>query len=328
MALTYTPRLGLPTWGAGTDVFTRAQMNAAHTALDAAAGIDLQVATANDRPPPGSVPRGTYCAAADTGAVSRSDGTTWQAVSGAAIALATGPPGPETFNAPGAPGVAALLARADHIHAMPAHDGPAHAGVSLSALATPTGAISMGGNRILNVATPTGGTDAVTKAYVDAKVAAMKWSTKTPLTLAAGYALATPFSGYSPFGYQTKDDGQQVRISGNYQLKSNNGGSLLPAGLTTIPPAIRSTTSVITVPYCAGMSTTASVDFQWNGTAPAPYSGGYASTAPNAPIPAPGAMAALIQPNGTLQFTSTQPYNDPNNHAYTYYLDFRYTLPA
>lgn len=174
MSVDYTPRLGLPRWGAGTDPFTRAQMNAAHQQLDDFAGIDVQVDTVGNRPP-ASIGRGVYCAVMDSGAVFRSDGATWHAVSASSVALATSPPGAESFGVAGAVGTSNALARADHRHAMPAHDGPQHANVPISALAAPTGALAMGGHRITNIGAPTISSDAASKAYVDDKAASLTW---------------------------------------------------------------------------------------------------------------------------------------------------------
>jgi hypothetical protein len=64
-------------------------------------------------------------------------------------------------------GTAVTAARADHTHGTPAHDAAAHAGISLSALATPTVALAMGGFRITGLGTPSAGADVVHKTYVD-----------------------------------------------------------------------------------------------------------------------------------------------------------------
>lgn len=71
------------------------------------------------------------------------------------------------FGAAKADGAAVTLARSDHVHGTPVHDAAAHAAISLSALAAPTGALSLGGQLITNLATPVSTTDAATKLYVD-----------------------------------------------------------------------------------------------------------------------------------------------------------------
>ena len=78
MAVTQSPRVGLTRWGAGTDPFRRAQLDADHGRLDDLVAIDLQVATINDRPAAGT--RGRYCFVEATGLVYRDDGAAWVTV--------------------------------------------------------------------------------------------------------------------------------------------------------------------------------------------------------------------------------------------------------
>ena len=72
-----------------------------------------------------------------------------------------------TFGLAKADGAAVTLARSDHTHGTPTHDAAAHSAIPLSALAAATANVSMGGFKITNVGTPTAGTDATTKDYVD-----------------------------------------------------------------------------------------------------------------------------------------------------------------
>lgn len=72
-----------------------------------------------------------------------------------------------TFGASSANGSATTLARSDHSHGSPVHDNTAHSGISLSALAVPTSAVSLNGQKITNLAEPTASTDAASKSYVD-----------------------------------------------------------------------------------------------------------------------------------------------------------------
>lgn len=79
MAVTQSPRMNLPLWGAGSDPFTRQQMLSAMQAIESRAAYDLQVATANDLPATGAGVgiRGRYCMALDTGVLFRDTGTAW-----------------------------------------------------------------------------------------------------------------------------------------------------------------------------------------------------------------------------------------------------------
>src|SRR5262245_45089702 len=64
-------------------------------------------------------------------------------------------------------GSAATPARSDHAHGTPAHDNAAHSAVTLNSLAVPTAQVSMNGQKLVSLGTPTAGTDAVTKDYAD-----------------------------------------------------------------------------------------------------------------------------------------------------------------
>ncbi len=70
-------RLGLHSWTATTDPFTRAQMTADHLAIGELAAIDRQ-GTLAARPAAGI--RGTYYAATDTGQLFRDNGASWTEV--------------------------------------------------------------------------------------------------------------------------------------------------------------------------------------------------------------------------------------------------------
>jgi hypothetical protein len=66
-----------------------------------------------------------------------------------------------------AQGTSLRVSRADHIHR---HTDADHGAIHLNALATATGDYSIGGYKLTNLATPTSGTDAANKNYVDAAV--------------------------------------------------------------------------------------------------------------------------------------------------------------
>lgn len=57
MAVTTTPRLGVTRWSAGTDPFTRAQMDASMAALEAGSSMYAQGAGVGGRPAAGKAGR-------------------------------------------------------------------------------------------------------------------------------------------------------------------------------------------------------------------------------------------------------------------------------
>lgn len=80
-----------------------------------------------------------------------------------------------TFGLSAVNGSAITLARSDHTHGTPTHDAAAHSAISRSALAAPTTDLSMGGFKLTSMGTPTVGTDATTKDYVDNLQAGLAW---------------------------------------------------------------------------------------------------------------------------------------------------------
>ena len=102
------------------------------------------------------------------------DGTVWVASKASATSFGAVAAEP-TFGTAPADGVASTVARSDHKHGNPLHDNAAHAAVSRSALAAPTGDISMAGFKITSLGTPITGTDATTKDYVDNLSAGLSW---------------------------------------------------------------------------------------------------------------------------------------------------------
>lgn len=189
MAVTQSSRLGLTLWGAGSDPLTRAQLLTDHQRLDLLAALDVQGATVGDRPAAGI--RGRYYTALDTGLLYRDTGTDWVQVGSA---LATTGSGALTFGGSGASGASTVVAREDHTHGMPAHDGADHSAIELSDLAAPSTALSMGSQRIENLLDPVNAQDATSKTYVDGLAVPPGW---TGLTLTSGtdYGLA---NGYAP----------------------------------------------------------------------------------------------------------------------------------
>lgn len=112
MTVSTTTRLGVYTWSAGTDEFTRDQMTDSHTALENRAAIFLQ-GTFAARPAAGaSNARGFYLAT-DQGILYYSDGSAWSPVNSFATPVAIVPGDVNTA------GSSSLAARADHKHGLP-----------------------------------------------------------------------------------------------------------------------------------------------------------------------------------------------------------------
>jgi hypothetical protein len=105
-----------------------------------------------------------------------------------------------TFGAASANGSSAAIARTDHAHGTPVHDNNAHAAINLSALATPTTAVSFNNQRIISLADPTTSTDAVNKQYVDNLSAGLSWKDSVRAASTAQRALSglTAIDGVTP----------------------------------------------------------------------------------------------------------------------------------
>jgi hypothetical protein len=95
----------------------------------------------------------------------------------------------QTFGSASSNGASTSLARADHAHGNPTHDNAAHATISRSALGVPTADIPMGGFKLINLGSPTAGTDATTKAYVDAAISGLSWKDTVRVASTANVAL-------------------------------------------------------------------------------------------------------------------------------------------
>jgi hypothetical protein len=95
----------------------------------------------------------------------------------------------QTFGSASSNGASTSLARADHAHGNPTHDNAAHATISRSALGVPTADLPMGGFKLINLGSPTAGTDATTKAYVDAAISGLAWKDTVRAASTANVAL-------------------------------------------------------------------------------------------------------------------------------------------
>lgn len=129
MATSRTTRLDIYRWSAGSDPFTRGQMDASHEALEDRVGLfykgagtpaatGLTAAAGNDR---------SLYLDTSTNVLWFSDGSTWRTVQ------ATGTPGSVTPGASASEGVATTLARSDHTHAVPNFGSPVSVGTSNAA---------------------------------------------------------------------------------------------------------------------------------------------------------------------------------------------------
>lgn len=110
MAVNLRPRTQAPEWTAGTDPFTRDQMNAFTAALETNMAIDGQ-GTLAARPAFGV--RGRYYFATDNGILYRDTGSAW-----VSVPSTLGGVTPGAVADAGAEGSSASAARADHVHAL------------------------------------------------------------------------------------------------------------------------------------------------------------------------------------------------------------------
>ncbi|WP_020393475.1 hypothetical protein [Kribbella catacumbae] len=180
MAVSTTPRLGINRWSAGTDAWpARGGWDTQQQKLDDLTAIDQQ-GTIALRPVAGV--RGRYYFTTDTRKLYRDDGVQWNEIgpNGGVVPTAL------TFGGAAAEGTSARSARADHKHALPAHDDAAHAGVQLSALAAPTAPVNMGGQKLTGLGAPTVGDDAATRQFAVDQVAGLITDPDAPSTVAFG----------------------------------------------------------------------------------------------------------------------------------------------
>lgn len=98
-----------------------------------------------------------------------------------------------SFGASSGNGSGGVSARNDHVHGTPTHDAAAHSAIKISDLAAPSADVSFGGFKITSLGTPTSGTDAATKAYVDAAAAGIDWKASVRVATTANGTLATAF---------------------------------------------------------------------------------------------------------------------------------------
>jgi hypothetical protein len=192
-------------------------------------------------------------------------------------------------------GVSTAIARADHAHGTPAHDNAAHSAINLSALAPPTAPVNFNGQRITSVGTPTSGTDATTKDYVDNLAAGLAWKDAVRVATTANITLS---------GTQTIDGvavvaGERVLVK-NQTTASQNGIYVVAAGAWT------RSTDADTGPEMEGLAVfalegTVNVDTAWVCTTNPPIAIG---TTPLAFVQFAGG-AAIVAGAGLTQTGST-----------------------
>jgi hypothetical protein len=155
------------------------------------------------------------------------NGTTWIAAQSGAPTLGNVVPEP-TFGSASANGAATSVSRSDHAHGNPVHDAAAHSAIPLSALAVPTGALSMNGQRLTNLGTPTAGTDGTTKDYVDNLSAGLSWKDSVRAATTANITRSAPqtIDGVSVIA------GDRVLVK-NQTAPAENGIFVVAAGAWT-----------------------------------------------------------------------------------------------
>ena len=132
------------------------------------------------------------------------------------------------FGAASGNGSAVTLARSDHTHGTPAHDAAAHSAISLSALAVPTGSLSLNSQKIIALLDGTAATDAVNLGQVQNLLAGLSWKDEVRAATTANITLSAP---------QTIDGvaviaGERVLVK-NQSTANQNGIYLVAAGAWT-----------------------------------------------------------------------------------------------
>ena len=132
------------------------------------------------------------------------------------------------FSGSATDGAAVTLARSDHRHGTPAHNDAAHSAIALSALAVPTADLNLNSRKITSLGTPSAGTDATTKDYVDNLQSGIAWKDTVRAATTANITLSAPqtIDGVSVIA------GERVLVK-NQSTASANGIYLVAAGAWT-----------------------------------------------------------------------------------------------
>lgn len=92
----------------------------------------------------------------------------------------------------------------------------------LDQMAAPTAAVSMNGQKITNVATPTAGTDAANKQYVDDTVASISWKNEVRVATTANGTLSSAFANGQTVDGQVLATGDRILIK-DQTTQTENG---------------------------------------------------------------------------------------------------------
>ena len=92
----------------------------------------------------------------------------------------------------------------------------------LDQMAAPTAAVSMNSQKITNLATPTAGTDAANKQYVDDTVASISWKNEVRVATTANGALASAFANGQTVDGQVLATGDRILIK-DQTTQTENG---------------------------------------------------------------------------------------------------------
>ena len=114
------------------------------------------------------------------------------------------------------------FSKVDHQHGTPVHDTAAHSAVALSGLAVPTAAVNFNNQRIISLGTPTAGSDATTKDYVDNLSAGLSWKEAVRVATTANSALATTFENGDTIDGVVLATGDRVLLK-NQSTGAENG---------------------------------------------------------------------------------------------------------
>ena len=120
------------------------------------------------------------------------------------------------------------MSRSDHHHGNPAHAFGDHSAYRLDQWAVPTADVSLNSRKLTSLATPTVGTDATNKDYVDNLSAGLAWKDSVRAATTANITLSAP---------QTVDTvsviaGDRVLVK-NQTTPSQNGIYVVAAGAWT-----------------------------------------------------------------------------------------------